>query len=52
MNELGAQGVVVGELGKGEGAVPGSGLRVVDGCAVLVGAGDEVLGEMLADLLG
>ena len=47
-----AEVVVVGELGVGERAIPGTDLGVVERRGVLVGAGDEVLGEAFADLLG
>ena len=51
VDQLGAQSVVMGERGKGERAVPGGHLGVVDGRTVLVRAGDEVLGHPLAHFL-
>src|ERR1700679_1943299 len=52
MNQPGAQCVVVGEGCKGERAIPGSHLRVMDRRTVLMRAGDEMLGDLLAHLLG
>ena len=46
-----AQVVVVGELREGQRAVPGSNFAVEDGAVALVGCGDEVLGNTLANFL-
>ncbi len=51
MNQPGAQSVVMGEQCKGERAIPGGNLRVVDRRTVLMGAGDEMLRDLLAHLL-
>ena len=51
LDQLRAQNIVVSQLREGERAVPGADLGVMDGGAVLVRTGDEVLGETLADLL-
>ncbi len=49
--EFVAEGVVVGELGEGEGAVPGADLGIVDGVFALERHGGEFFGESFADLL-
>jgi len=51
VDQLRAQSVVMGERGKGQSAVPCGHLRVVDGRAVLVGTGDKVFGNPLANFL-
>src|SRR5208337_1630487 len=52
LDELVAEIGVVGELGKGERAVPGADFAVKNSArAVLVRAGDKVLGQSLAHLL-
>ena len=52
LDELVAQTGVVGKVSEGERAVPGADFAVENGAgAVLVRAGDEVLGEGFADFL-
>ena len=52
MNQLCAQRVVMGQCGKGKAAIPGTHFGVMDGRAILVRAGNKVLGNPLANLLG
>ena len=51
VDQRGAQSVVMRERGKGECAVPGGHLRVVDGRTVLVGTGDKVFRNPFAHFL-
>jgi len=51
LHELRLPGGVLGQLRKAQCPIPGADLGVVDGLGVLVGAGDEVVGQLFADLL-
>ncbi len=50
LDEPGGQVLVAGELGECQSAIPRAGLRVNDGVGSHVRAGDEALGDALADL--
>ena len=52
MDQLCAQRVVMRQRRKGEAAIPGAHFGVMDGCAVLVRAGDKMLGNPFAHFLG
>ena len=51
LDQLLPQSIVVGQLSKGQRAIPCSDFRVVNRRAVLVRAGDEVLRNPLANFL-